>query len=165
MGTQRTLWRCVGKHDCWNQRRRHAPAQKYFIKDGTVQINVGSCASKIRIGQLVTSAPLQRLARRRQLRRRRALYRLRRSHGRTKSNVVDRQPRSPRASHPVLAACTTHLALAMLVSAAAHEAKSAAPEVARNAAFSTPSRGVAGRSGAELVACKTELLSPFTVVQ
>ena len=59
-----------------------------------------------------------------------------------------------RARRPVMAACTTHFALAMLVSAAAHEAKSAAPEVALNAAFSTPSRGVAGRSGAELVACK-----------
>ena len=53
-----------------------------------------------------------------------------------------------------MAACTTHFALAVLVSAAAHEAKSAAPEVARNAAFSTPSRGDGGRSGAELVACK-----------
>ena len=36
-----------------------------------------------------------------------------------------------------MAACTTHFALAVLVSAAAHEAKSAAPEVARNAAFSS----------------------------
>ena len=53
-----------------------------------------------------------------------------------------------------MAACTTHFALAMLVSAAAHKAKSAAPEVTRNAAFSTPSRGDGGRSGAELVACK-----------
>ena len=102
----------------------------------------------------MTSAPLQRLSLRRQLQRRRALYRLRRSQGRTESKVVDRQTPSPRASRPVLAACTTHFALAMLVSAAAHEAKSAAPEVARNAAFSRPSRGVAGRSGAELVACK-----------
>ena len=42
----------------------------------------------------------------------------------------------------------------MLVSAAAHEAKSAAPKVGRDAALSTPSRGVAGSSGAELVACK-----------
>ena len=60
-----------------------------------------------------------------------------------------------------MAACTTHFALAVLVSAAAHEAKSAAPKVGRDTALSTPSRGVAGRSGAELVACKTELLSPL----
>ena len=53
-----------------------------------------------------------------------------------------------------MAACTTHFALAVLVSAAAHEAKSAAPKVGRDAALSTPSRGVAGSSGAELVACK-----------
>ena len=53
-----------------------------------------------------------------------------------------------------MAACTTHFALAMLVSAAAHEAKSAAPKVGRDAALSMPSRGVAGSSGAELVACK-----------
>ena len=74
--------------------------------------------------------------------------------------TVHRRTASPRASprygclhHPLRLGCARQRR--------GPRSQIGSPEGRRNAAFSTPSRGGGGRSGAELVACKTELLSPL----